>query len=162
VIGEHRLQDYVRAMHLMLQQPEPDDYVIATGEQRSVREFCLEAFRGVGIGLEFRGEGTEELGVIASLDGDLLTRARDGYGPMVGNGPLKPGITLVRIDPRYFRPTEVESLLGDPSKARERLGWESTITFPDLMREMVWEDLAEARRDEFVRSGGFRVREARE
>ena len=81
---------------------------------------------------------------------------------MAGNGPLKPGTTLVRIDPRYFRPTEVETLLGDPSKAREKLGWESTTTFPELVREMVWEDLAEARRDEHVRSGGFRVRKGRE
>ncbi|MHB9149537.1 MAG: GDP-mannose 4,6-dehydratase [Thermoleophilia bacterium] len=155
-------KDYVRAMHLMLQQDEPDDYVIATGRQHSVREFVERAFAEAGVTLTWRGQGTDEEGVIAAVDHPLLTRARDGYGPMVGNGPLKPGATLVRIDPRYFRPTEVETLLGDPSKARDRLGWESTTTFPELVREMVWEDLAEARRDEFVRSGGFVVREGRE
>src|SRR5660398_205847 len=155
-------KDYVGAMYLMLQQEEPGDYVIATGEQHSVREFVERAFREVGVALEWRGEGTSQEGVIEAVDHPLLTRARDGYGPMAGNGPLKPGTTLVRIDPRYFRPTEVETLLGDPSKAREKLGWESTTTFPELVQEMVWEDLAEARRDEFVRSGGFRVREGRE
>src|SRR5665811_1625044 len=121
-------KDYVRAMYLMLQQDEPDDYVIATGRQHSVREFVEGAFAEIGVTLDWRGEGVSEEGVIAAVDPPLLTRARDGYGPMAGNGPLKPGATLVRIDPRYFRPTEVDTLLGDPS---------------------------EARRDEHVRSGGF-------
>src|SRR5665811_925054 len=128
-------KDYVRAMYLMLQQEEPGDYVIATGEQHSVREFVERAFREVGVTLEWRGGGTSQEGVIEAVDHPALTQARDGYGARAGNGPLKPGTTLVRIDPRYFRPTEVETLLGDPSKAR---------------------------RDEHVRSGGFRVREGRE
>jgi len=155
-------RDYVRAMHLMLQQDEPDDYVIATGKQHSVRQFVERAFAEVGVTLGWRGDGIAEEGFVASTDHEPLTRARSGHGPAAGDGPLKPGTVLVRIDSRYFRPTEVETLLGDPSKARERLGWESTTAFPELVREMVWEDLAEAQRDEFVRSGGFVVREVRE
>ncbi len=155
-------RDYVRAMYLMLQQEEPDDYVIATGRQYSVREFVERAFAEVGVTVGWRGEGIAEEGVIESLHAPLLERARNGYGPAVGDGPLKPGTVLVRIDPRYFRPTEVESLLGDPSKARERLGWEATTTFPELVHEMVWEDLGEAQRAELCRRGGFVVREGRE
>ena len=154
-------RDFVRAMHLMMQMDEPDDYVIATGEQRSVREFLVRAFTEVGISLAFRGRGLEEQGIVESVDRALLDEARQGYGPAVGSAgaeaQLAPGRTLVRVDPRYFRPTEVATLLGDPTKARERLGWEPTIGFPELVHEMVWADLAEAQRDELCRRWGFRV-----
>ncbi|MEJ5365698.1 MAG: GDP-mannose 4,6-dehydratase [Desulfosoma sp.] len=127
-------KDYVRAMWLVLQQDEPDDYVIATGEAHSVREFVELAFRHVGFHIGWEGKGMDEVG-------------RD----------LGTGRVLVRIDPRYFRPTEVDSLLGDASKAKERLGWEPTIGFQELVVSMVEEDLKEARRDALWRTQGFSV-----
>ena len=113
-------RDYVEGMWLMLQQGEPDDYVLATGEMHSVREFIELAFAEVGTTLLWEGEGVEERGVCS-----------------------KSGRVLVRIDPRYFRPTEVEELCGDPSKARNKLGWQHRIRFRDLVKEMVVADLAE-------------------
>ena len=154
-------RDFVRAMHLMVQMEEPDDYVIATGEQHSVRDFLTRAFAEVGINLAFKGRGLDERGIVASVDRALLERARNGYGPADGSAEADrepaPGQVLVRVDPRYFRPTEVMTLLGDSTKARERLGWEPTVRFPELVHEMVWADLAEAQRDELCRQGGFRV-----
>ena len=154
-------RDFVRAMHLMLQQDEPDDYVIATGEQHSVREFLIQAFAEVGISLVFRGQELEEVGVVDGVDPALRGQARNGYGPAAvssGNdGHLTPGRILVRVDHRYFRPTEVTTLLGNSTKARQRLGWEPRVGFPELVHEMVWSDLAEAQRDELCRQEGFRV-----
>ena len=155
-------RDFVRAMYLMLQQDAPDDYVIATGEQHSVRELAERAFAEVGIELRFQGAGLDETGVVGAVDEGRLAAARAGYGPAGGDGPVRPGAAVVRVDPRYYRPTEVSSLIGDASKARERLGWEATISFADLVREMVAEDLAEARRDELCRRQGFRIKEFRE
>jgi GDPmannose 4,6-dehydratase len=166
-------RDYVRAMHLMLQQDEPDDYVIATGVQHSVREFVLRAFAEVGIALRFEGEGVEEVGIVDAVDlprlsaarrGDLAADAAAGGGnarPALidGEGPVPPGSVVLRIDPRYFRPTEVATLVGDASKARERLGWQATISFEDLVREMVADDLVEARRDDLLSAQGFAVRD---
>jgi len=154
-------RDYVRAMHLMVQQDEPDDYVIATGEQHSVREFCLRAFAEVGIGLVFVGEGADEVGVVESVDPVALAAVRDGVGTNGSraerDGSITPGRRLVRIDHRYFRPTEVASLIGDAAKAHERLGWKPTIGFDELVHEMVCEDVELARKDELARAGGFRV-----
>lgn len=110
--------DYVEAMWLMLQQDEPDDYVIATGKTHSVREFTELAFKEVGIEVEWKGKGAEEVGVNAA-NGDIL----------------------IEIDPRYFRPTEVDMLVGDPSKAREKLGWEAKVGFEELVKMMVEGDL---------------------
>jgi GDPmannose 4,6-dehydratase len=170
-------RDYVRAMHLMVQQDEPDDYVIATGEQHSVREFCRRAFAEAGIALRFAGAGAEEVGVVDSVDPDLLARARNGNGAQVSAGAhasedeahpndggerLTPGRILVKVDPRYFRPTEVASLIGDATKAHERLGWRPEIGFDELVHEMVWDDVDEARKDELARAGGFRVHQFRE
>jgi len=115
-------KDYVEGMWLMLQQDEPDDYVLATGEMHSVREFIDLAFAEVGTTLRWEGEGVEEQGVCT-----------------------KSGRVLVRIDPRYFRPTEVDELLGDASKARTKLGWQHRIGFRDLVKEMVASDIADAR-----------------
>jgi GDPmannose 4,6-dehydratase len=117
-------REYVRGMWLMLQQEQPDDYVLATGETHSVRSFVEKAFRKVGIGLEWRGEGVNEKGVDASS-----------------------GRVLVEVDPRYFRPTEVDLLVGDPSKAREKLGWHHETKLDDLIAEMVREDLTVAARN---------------
>jgi GDPmannose 4,6-dehydratase len=126
--------DYVEAMWLMLQQKEPDDYVVATGETHSVREFAEAAFARVGIDIEWQGEGVEEKGL------DKAT-----------------GQILVEVDPRYFRPTEVDILLGDPTKAREKLGWQPKVTFRELVEMMVDADLEEAKKDLFCRNEGFKV-----
>jgi GDPmannose 4,6-dehydratase len=126
-------RDYVEMQWLVLQQPYPDDYVIATGEQHSVREFIECAAEEVGITVKWKGHGIDEKGF------DNQARC------------------IVAVDPRYFRPTEVESLLGDPSKAREKLGWKSTVSFRELIREMVQNDLEAAKRDALVRSKGFKV-----
>jgi len=161
-------RDYVEAMWLMLQQDGPDDYVIATGEQHSVREFVQRSFAEVGLGIEFRGEGADEVGLLADCDDALLESARAGYGPGAallaagGDEPLRTGQVLVRVDPRYFRPTEVETLLGDSSKARERLGWQPQVTFGELVHEMVWEDLALAQRAGLLTQSGFVVTDPQE
>ena len=138
-------RDYVEAMHLMLQQDEPGDFVIATGEQHSVREFVQRAFAELGATLAFEGAGVDEVARVAAVDAAALARACEDRGG--GNGRAEalgftPGDVVLRVDPRYYRPTEVESLLGDPSKAREVLGWEARTTFSELVREMVREDLA--------------------
>jgi len=159
-------RDFVRAMYLMMQQEEPGDYVIATGVQHSVREFVTRAFAEIGVAMRFEGERADEVGVVDAVDADLLARARSGYGPGALDAgpvePIAPGRVLVRVDPRYFRPTEVASLLGDATKAREVLGWTATIGFAELVREMVWEDLGEAQRDELCKTQGFAVRDFRE
>jgi GDPmannose 4,6-dehydratase len=161
-------RDFVRAMHLMLQQDEPDDYVVATGEQHSVREMCERSFGEIGVSLAWEGEGEEEAGVVSEIDEERLGEVRAGYeglhgGRRAGDRPqggaatptptlgdkdvLRPGTPLVRVDARYYRPTEVSTLLGDATKARERLGWTPTISFEELVAQMVRDDLAEARRD---------------
>ncbi len=159
-------RDFVRAMYLMMQQDEPGDYVIATGVQHSVREFVTRAFAEIGVAMRFEGERADEVGVVDAVDAGLLARARSGYGPGALDAgsvePIAPGRVLVRVDPRYFRPTEVASLLGDATKAREVLGWTATIDFAKLVREMVWEDLGEAQRDELCKAQGFAVRDFRE
>lgn len=127
-------RDYVRAQWLMLQQPEPEDFVIATGEQHSVREFVSLAASLLGMSIAWQGTGVEEEGV-----------------------DTKAGRTVVRVDPRYFRPAEVDALLGDATKARTRLGWQPEIRFEALVEEMVAEDLQIARRDAAVARQGFRT-----
>jgi len=127
-------RDYVEAMWLMLQQDSPDDYVVATGKQVSVREFVEMAFREIGVQLEWRGEGVEEEG----LD-------------------VKTGAVRVGIDPRYFRPTEVEALLGDPSKAEEKLGWTARTSLSVMVKEMVADDLNGAEKEEMLRREGFQT-----
>ena len=124
-------RDYIEMQWLMLQQDEPDDFVIATGVQHSVRDFVDAAAKELGISIRWEGKGKDEKG----YDAD--------------------GKCIVAVDPRYFRPTEVETLLGDPSKAKEKLGWTPRITFKELVAEMVREDLKSAERDELVKSHGF-------
>ncbi len=133
-------RDYVEMQWLMLQQPEPEDYVIATGRQYSVREFIDLAAQLLGIALQWRGSGIDETGIVESTG---------------GHTGLRPGQVIVRIDPRYFRPTEVDSLLGDAGKARDKLGWVPRTTFAELVREMVDADLAAARKYALVKSNGF-------
>ncbi|WP_026842245.1 GDP-mannose 4,6-dehydratase [Citrifermentans bremense] len=142
-------RDYVEMQWLMLQQDEPDDFVIATGKQFSVRQMVEEAAKGVGIGMRWEGEGVNEIGIVASIDSHG-TKTEGGAA-----GHLQVGQTIVKVDRRYFRPTEVETLLGDPSKARQKLGWVPKTTFEELVAEMVHSDLEEARRDELCKHHGF-------
>jgi GDPmannose 4,6-dehydratase len=162
-------KDFVRAMHLMLQQDEADDYVVATGEQHSVREFTQLAFAEAGVKLRFEGAAADEVGVVDSVDADLLSAARSGIGGSPRRSPggsdqvtVRPGAVVVRVDPRYYRPTEVSTLLGDATKARERLGWSPAHSFRELVSEMVREDLSQAQRIDVLRAGGFAVQEPQE
>lgn len=151
-------KDYVEAQWLALQQDKPDDYVIATGEQRSVREFVEASFREVGIEIEWKGSGIDEKGIVNSLtlaSASALSSTSDL--PLASISALHIGETLVEIDSRYFRPTEVESLLGDATKAKEKLGWQPKVGFKELVSEMVREDLKEAERDQLCKKEGFRV-----
>jgi GDPmannose 4,6-dehydratase len=127
-------RDYVRAQWLMLQQDVPEDFVIATGKQFSVRDFVIAAGSLLDMRIEWQGEGADEVGVDAAS-----------------------GRTLIRVDPRYFRPTEVDTLLGDATKAREKLGWAAEVTFPELVAEMVKSDLEVAQRDALVAKEGYKV-----
>ncbi len=142
-------KDYVEMQWLMLQQEHPDDFVIATGVQYSVRQFVDAACDELGIRLRWEGEGLEETGIVGSIQTNE-------------SSPLKEGQVVVRVDPRYFRPTEVETLLGDPSKAKEELGWEPKITFSELVAEMVRADLTHAQRDHLVKNAGFEVKDYNE
>jgi len=126
--------DFVKAMWLMLQQDEPEDFIIATGESHSVRDFVEKAFKEIGVDLLWEGKGIEEIGKDSET-----------------------GKVVVQIDPRYFRPTEVDFLQGDPAKARERLGWKPRVSFDELVRMMVREDLKEAEKDQLCNNAGFRT-----
>ena len=157
-------RDYVRAMYLMLQQDEPGDYVIATGEQHSVREFVAAGVRRGRRRDRVLGSGRPT----RSAPWPRLDEARLelACGPLAaGRAPVAavaPGDTVVRVDPRYFRPTEVSTLLGDPSRAKTVLGWTAVATFDELVTEMVREDLGHAQRDGVLRAEGFPVREPHE
>jgi GDPmannose 4,6-dehydratase len=145
-------RDYVRMQWLMLQQEAPEDYVIATGVQHSVREFVELAAGYLGIRIRWEGEGIDEVGIIEGIGRDAPAARCESLAEA-----LQPGSIIVRVDPRYFRPTEVETLLGDPTKARDRLGWEPRISFEQLVEEMVSHDLEEAQKDELCRREGYRV-----
>lgn len=137
-------KDYVRMQWLMLQQDAPEDFVIATGVQYSVRQFIQWSAEELGITLRFEGKGVDERAIVASITGD--------------NAPaLNVGDVIVSIDPRYFRPTEVETLLGDPTKAKEKLGWVPEITVQEMCREMVAADLAQARQHALLKQHGYTV-----
>jgi GDPmannose 4,6-dehydratase len=129
---------------MMMQQNRPEDFVIATGVQYSVRQFIQWSAQELGLTLRFEGQGANEIAVVDKIEGDKAPA-------------LKAGQTIVRIDPRYFRPTEVETLLGDPSKAKEKLGWVPEITVQDMCKEMVAADLQEARRHALLKANGYEV-----
>ncbi|MCO5760760.1 MAG: GDP-mannose 4,6-dehydratase, partial [Chromatiaceae bacterium] len=134
-------KDYVRMQWLMLQQDQPEDFVIATGVQHAVRDFVRWSAAELGLTLRFEGEGLEEHAMVERIEGDAAPA-------------LQPGDVIVRVDPRYFRPAEVETLLGDPTKAKERLGWVPEITVQALCAEMVAEDLKVAKRHAFLKAHG--------
>jgi GDPmannose 4,6-dehydratase len=135
-------KDYVRMQWMMLQQDEAQDFVIATGKQYSVHEFMTWAAADLGITLSFEGEGIAEVGRVTAIEGDKAPAVQLGQ-------------ELVRIDPKYFRPAEVETLLGDPAKAKAVLGWEPEITAREMCAEMVAEDLKTAQRHAFLKSHGY-------
>jgi GDPmannose 4,6-dehydratase len=140
-------RDYVQMQWLMLQQEEPEDFVIATGVQHSVRDFVQRSAAVLGITVQFQGQGADEVGVVTAVQrtaGEQRARCRVGE-------------VIVRVDPRYFRPTEVESLQGDPSKAKAKLGWEPTTSFEQLVTEMVEADYTSAKRDSLVKLAGFQA-----
>lgn len=137
-------KDYVRMQWMMLQQEKPEDFVIATGVQYSVRQFIEWSAKELGITLRFEGKGVDEVAVITAIEGDKAPA-------------LKVGDTIVRVDPRYFRPAEVETLLGDPSNAKAKLGWVPEITVQEMCAEMVAEDLKTAQRHALLKLHGYEV-----
>jgi GDPmannose 4,6-dehydratase len=140
-------RDYVEMQWLMLQQEKPEDFVIATGIQHSVRQFVEFSAAELGIRLEFKGKDGDEVGIVAAVE------------PIDGKESAKcrPGDVIVRVDARYYRPTEVETLLGDPGKAHRKLGWKPKTTLRELVREMVASDFESARRDNLVKRAGFKA-----
>lgn len=145
-------KDYVEAMYLMLQQDQPEDFVIATGKTTRVRELVRMAFQEVGITLECIGTGADEKGIIAAIDRDYFEQAT-GIEP----NHLNIGQTVVTIDPFYFRPTEVDLLIGNPAKAKAKLGWEAKHTLDELVSEMVEHDLTWVRKNHHLMNGGFEI-----
>jgi GDPmannose 4,6-dehydratase len=138
-------KDYVRMQWMMLQQENPDDFVIATGKQLSVKEFVIISAKEVGIEIKFSGEGINEIGTVTAIN-------------KKNNAPsLKVGDVIVRVDKRYFRPAEVETLLGDPSKAKEKLGWAPQITVEEMCAEMVQHDLDIARQHALLKAHGHKI-----
>ena len=137
-------KDYVRMQWMMLQQDQAEDFVIATGVQYSVRQFIQWSAQELGVTLRFEGQGVEECAVVESITGDKAPA-------------LKVGDVIVRIDPRYFRPTEVETLLGDPTKAKEKLGWVPEITVQEMCAEMVANDLAQVRQHALLKQHGYKI-----
>ncbi len=142
-------RDYVEMQWLMLQQEKPEDFVIATGVQYSVRQFIEKAAAELGLTIGWRGKGVEEEGYVAAVKGDKAPA-------------LKAGDVLVKIDPRYFRPAEVETLLGDPSRAKTRLGWTPRTTLQEMIHEMISHDLDRARQHALLKSSGYKISVSRE
>ena len=135
-------KDYVQMQWMMLQQDKPEDFIISTGTQHSVREFITWSAAELGINLRFEGDGINEIGIIESLS------SSNDHAVSIGD-------TIIRIDPRYFRPSEVETLLGDPSKAKSKLGWEPTISVQEMCKEMINKDLKIAKKSKFLKDNGF-------
>ena len=141
-------RDYVEMQWRMLQQETPQDYVIATGRQISVRDFVIAAAGKLGVTLKWQGEGVDEVGIVESVESTAL---------MVDELQVAVGDTIIRVDPTYYRPAEVETLLGDPSKAHKELGWKPTTTLEEMVQEMVSHDLDQARQQALLRASGFIV-----
>ncbi len=137
-------KDYVRMQWLMLQQEIPEDFVIATGVQYSVRDFITKSAKRLGISIRFEGEGVNELGIVSAIEGNQTPA-------------MKVGDVIVKIDPRYFRPTEVETLLGDPTKAKEKLGWVPQVTLDEMIEEMLDYDLDQAKRHALLKKYGYDI-----
>ncbi len=145
-------KDYVEAMWLILQQDEPDDYVVATGKTTTVRDFVKMTFEYLGISLRFEGSDVNEKGIIDSLDTSRLNELG------IQNSKLKPGRVVLEVDPRYFRPTEVDILIGDPTKAMTKLGWKPRHTLNELIVDMVSSDLEIMKKERFLFDSGYKIK----
>ena len=145
-------KDYVRSMYLILQQEDPDDYVIATGIATSVRDFVTKAFQFIGIKIEFTGTGVDEIGTISNINPDKL---EEKLGNKIVH--LKKGMEVVKIDSYYYRPTEVDLLIGDSSKARKILGWEPEYNLDMIIDDMMTSDILLMKKDDYLKKGGFVV-----
>ncbi len=148
-------KDYVRAMHLILQQDQPDDYVIATGVTTSIRDFVRMAFAEIGAQLEFQGKGVEEVALLSGIDESLFNK-------VVGESYLtdfkqRIGSVVVGVDPQYFRPTEVDLLIGNAEKAKKKLGWEPVYSLTDLVHDMMVSDIKLMKKESYLREGGYRI-----
>ena len=137
-------KDYVKAMYLMLQQPKPEDYVIATGITTTVREFVRMAFREAGMELEFKGKDENEVGIVSKVTHKAVV--------------VKPGTEVVAVDPKYYRPTEVDLLIGDPSKAQKQLNWRPEYTLQQLIKEMVASDIELFNREKLLKNAGYSIK----
>ncbi|KAA6301359.1 MAG: 6-dehydratase [Candidatus Ordinivivax streblomastigis] len=148
-------KDYIKAMYLILQQDKPDDYVIATGVTTTIRDFISQAFNEIGIRIEFKGDGANETGEIAAINTPVFVEK-------IGESYLAPiqkriGEKVVKIDPKYFRPTEVELLIGDATKSRTQLGWEPKYNLDMLIEDMMANDVKNMKKEAYLRDGGYRI-----
>ncbi len=147
-------KDYVKMMWMILQAPEPEDWVIATGKTTSVRDFVKMAFSYVGIELDFKGEGVDEKGFVKSINegkfSSLITDCKEQIPKLIGK-------EVVAVDKRYFRPTEVDLLIGDPTKAKEKLGWSAEYTLNELVDDMMESDLKLMKKNEYLKKGGYNI-----
>lgn len=145
-------KDYVEAMYLILQQDKPEDFVIATGQTTEIREFVKMAFAHVGVSLGFKGEGVDEVGFVENIDEEKFTKATGK------TSTLKQNQEVVFVDPRYFRPTEVDLLIGDPTKSKEKLGWKPKYDLPALVEDMMNSDIQLMKKQDYLKEGGFETK----
>ncbi|MDL2243411.1 GDP-mannose 4,6-dehydratase [Bacteroidales bacterium OttesenSCG-928-J19] len=148
-------KDYIKAMYLILQQDQPDDYVIATGVTTTIRDFIKKAFAEIGVTVEFYGTGADEVGKIVSIDQDEFVRKvgeeyYETFSKRIGD-------EVVKVDPQYFRPTEVELLIGDPTKSKTRLGWKPEYDLEMLIKDMMNSDLKTMKKETYLKEGGYRI-----
>ncbi len=149
-------KDYVRSMHLILQQPEPGDYVVATGRTTEVREFVRLSFAEVGLEVRFVGSGIDEVGILEGIDQERFAQSvGEEYLPGI---KARLGQRLVGVDPAYFRPTEVDLLLGDPTKAMTQLGWKPEYQLPDIVADMMTSDIRLMKKDAYLQAGGYTIK----
>ena len=148
-------KDYVRAMYAILQQDEPSDYVIATGITTTIRDFIRMAFEEIGVGIRFKGEGIDEVAILESIaEGLFVKKVGDAY---LENFKKRVGEEVVGVDPQYFRPTEVELLIGDATKARTRLGWEPEYSLAALIEDMMKNDIKLMKKESYLKEGGYKI-----
>ena len=150
-------KDYVRAMYLMLQQDQPDDYVIATGVTTSIRDFTKLACKKIGLEIEFTGEGSAEMGRLTKVDNDLVEQklGANYVKPLQQKANQKE--ILIAVDPGYYRPTEVDLLIGDATKAREKLGWQPEYNLEQMVEEMMQSDIHLMQKETYLKEGGYKT-----